>query len=205
MTVRPSLVLLCVASSLAIVACGGANDATSPAATTALAGASTANGVSGTTVATITGTVSAFGGSCPTVTFLLERKTIKTSATTSYADGTCASLKNDGKVTVVGATQSDGSVVATSVKITAVTAAPVPAPAPVPVAVPDISGLITAVSGTCPALTITVERKTATTSSATFFDGKGCGDLKVGVMVNIYGTIPAGGTILVATKVAAPR
>jgi hypothetical protein len=146
----------------------------------------------------VTGTISALTGSCPAVTFTLERKTIRTGATTSFGDAKCADAKNDVKVTVTGTSQADGSVLATKVSLVA-------APVVVAAAVPAISGAITERTGTCPALTITVGEKTATTASTTFFDGKGCGDMKAGVVVNIFGTIPSGGSTLVASKVASPK
>ena len=138
----------------------------------------------------IKGTVTGLTGTCPAVTFALEGKTIRASAATAYGDRTCADVKNDVKVTVVGTAQADGSILATKVLI-----APPPAP------VPAIAGVITALAGTCPALTITVGAKTATTTPATVFDGKACADLKVGVEVGIFGAVPAGGSTVVATMV----
>jgi hypothetical protein len=138
---------------------------------------------------TVTGTVSGLSGTCPTVTFTVEGKAIKTSAATGYGDRTCADVKNDAKIGVMGTAQADGSILATQVRI-----------AP-PATVPAIVGAITVLAGACPALTITVGTKTATTTSATVFDGKACADLKVGVEVGIFGAVPAGGSAFVATMV----
>jgi len=137
----------------------------------------------------VDGTVSGLGGTCPTLTFTLDGKTIKTSAATSYSGGTCADVKNDAKIAVAGAAQADGSILAAQVRIGT------------PTTEPAIKGAITALAGTCPALTITVVNKTATTTGATVFTGKACGGLTVGVEVAIYGAVPPGGSTLVATIV----
>ena len=193
-----SAFFLSVAASVAVVACGRSDLSTSPIASTANS-ANNGAGTSGASTAAnpLTGTMTALTGSCPTLTFTLERKTIKTTAITGYGDGKCTDLKNDLKVAVVGTALAEGGILATQVSIV---------PPPLPATVPAITGAITALSGTCPALTIRVGDKTATTTSTTFFDGKGCGDLKVGIVVNIFGTSPtATGSVLVATKVASPK
>jgi hypothetical protein len=187
---------LSVAASVAAIACGGSDASTSPIASTA----NSANNGASTAANPLTGTMTALTGSCPTLTFTLERKTIKTTATTGYGDGKCTDLKNDLKVAVVGTALAEGGILATQVTNVSIV------PPPLPASVPAISGAITALTGTCPAVTIRVGDKTATTTSATFFDGKGCGDLKVGTVVNIFGTAStATGSVLVATKVASPR
>jgi hypothetical protein len=61
------------------------------------------------------GTVSDISGSCPSVTFAINGKTVRTNASTSYAGGSCASLKNGARAAVMGAGQSDGSIAATCV------------------------------------------------------------------------------------------
>ncbi len=264
---------LMVAAALT-TACGG-GESSSPPTSPVTTSSATANGSSGTNAdgasggttsgVTITGTISAFGGSCPAVTFKVEAKTIKTDAATVYAEKSCADLKNGVRVGVTGTTQADGSVLAKQVKF-----APPPPPPPMntegtvsalsgacptitftvasktfttdaqtrygdggcaavqsgvkvvvqsqattaggvrvlavkvippPPPPPALSGEVTAVTGTCPAITITLGTKVAVTSAATVFTGKTCADVKVGSKVGIYGTIAAGATTLTATKV----
>jgi hypothetical protein len=139
----------------------------------------------------VMGSVSAVSGTCPALTFKLDTKTIKTDANTNYGGGSCADVKNDGKAGVLGMVQTDGSILAQQVRV---------AP-PMVAAASMISGAIATVTGACPAITITIGTKVAVTSAATVFSGKGCGDLKSGVNVDIYGTVASGGTSLAASKV----
>ncbi len=266
---------LMIAAALA-TACSGGDSSSTPPTSPATPAAATANGSSGTTsadgsktgtttTAGVAGTISAFDGSCPTVTFKLEAKTIKTYAATSYVEKGCADLKNGVRVGVAGTTQADGSILAKQVKF-----APPPPPPPVmtegtvsglggtcpaitftvagksfttdnqtrfgdagcaavkndvkvgvayqtrtdgsvrvltvkvippPPPPPDLAGQVSAVSGTCPIIVITIGSRTATTTATTVFQGKACSAVTAGTKVGIYGTIAAGATTLTATKV----
>jgi hypothetical protein len=150
-------------------------------------------GTASTSQVTLKGTVSNLTGSCPTVAFSLGGRSIKTSASTTYGDRSCADVKHGSTVGILGTVQADGSILASEVRVAA----------PTPVAA--IAGALTVVSGTCPALTLTVGDKSATTSGATTFEGRACADLKPGVTVAIYGAVPAGGSTLAATLVKSKR
>lgn len=136
------------------------------------------------------GTVSALNGTCPAITFTVAGKAFTTDSQTRFGDGGCAAVKNDAKVGVAYQTRSDGSVRVLAVKV-------VPPPPPPP----DLSGSVSAVTGTCPNIVITIGSRTATTSATTVFQGKACSAVTVGTKVGIYGTIAAGATTLTATKV----
>jgi len=136
------------------------------------------------------GTVSALSGTCPTITFTVASKTFTTDAQTRYGDGGCAAVQNGVKVVVQSQATTAGGTRVLAVKV-------IPPPPPPPA----LSGEVTAVTGTCPAITITLGTKVAVTSAATVFTGKTCADVKVGSKVGIYGTIAAGATTLTATKV----
>jgi hypothetical protein len=80
------------------------------------------------------------------------------------------------------------------------TPAPAPAPTPSPPAPPvplpaRVDGKITAVSGKCPGLGFTVAGKSIVASASTVYRGGKCGDLKVGVDVDVDGTTESNGTI----------
>lgn len=137
----------------------------------------------------LSGAISGLTGTCPAVTFKIGTKTVTTNAATVWATGKCADLKADSRVAVSGMVQADGSVLAAKIGLV------------VPVPVPALVGVVTAVSGTCPAVTITIGTKVAVTSAATVFDGKTCADVKVGATVGIYGSVATGATSLAATKV----
>lgn len=143
--------------------------------------------------ATAVGTVSALTGACPAITFKLDGKVVVTDAATIYGDKTCADVKNDLKAGALGIAQANGSILAKVVKL-------VPPPALLPPS-PVLMGEVTAVSGTCPSLTISVGAKSAVTSASTVFEGKPCVDVRRGMKVGIYGTIAAGATTLSAIKV----
>ncbi len=136
------------------------------------------------------GTVSGLSGTCPAITFTVAGKSFTTESSTRFGDGGCAAVQNGTKVAVAYQTLASGAV-----RVLAVKSVPPPPPPP------DLAGTVTAVSGTCPSIVITIGSRTATTSSATVFQGKACGDVRVGTKVAIYGTIAAGATTLTATKV----
>jgi Domain of unknown function (DUF5666) len=204
---RSGLVLLSLAVSLAAVACSGPESPSSPAST-AVSPANSANGsdgagTTGAATATVTGTIRAFGGSCPALAFTLEGKTIKTDATTSFADVTCASLKNEVRVTVAGTTQADGSVRATTVRPAPALAVPVVPPAPSPVTL-TITGTIKSFTGTCALVTFTLEGKTIKTNATTSFGDVACTALKNDARVTVVGTTQADGSVLATTVRPAP-
>jgi len=64
----------------------------------------------------IEGSLGGLQGSCPAVRFGVNGFSITTSASTTFEDGTCSSLKNGTKVNVKGTKQADGTVAATRVK-----------------------------------------------------------------------------------------
>jgi len=65
----------------------------------------------------LSGKIASFHGSCPAVTFVLEKRTVQTTSATSYSGGKCSDLRNDRNVDVHGAVNADNSVTALSVNI----------------------------------------------------------------------------------------
>lgn len=63
----------------------------------------------------IGGAVEGLSGSCPSATFSINGKTLRTNATTSFGSGSCSSLTNGARVGAMGTAQGDGSVVASCV------------------------------------------------------------------------------------------
>ena len=174
-------------------------------------------------VVVITGGIRALAGSCPVLSFTLEGKIVKTNAGTAFGDGVCAALRNDVRVAISGAAQTDGSILA--LKVTVVILPPVTPPVTPPVIPPpvipppasrprtppplppttvtSISGAITALAGSCPQLVITIGERRAITSAGTVFDGKTCAAFAVGAHVEITGLPTAINAPLLATKVSA--
>ncbi len=63
----------------------------------------------------LNGRVSALSGSCPSRTFTLEGRTIRTNGATDFRKGNCSQLDNGDRVEVDGLVQADASVLATRV------------------------------------------------------------------------------------------
>ncbi|MBL0171200.1 MAG: hypothetical protein IPP90_10800 [Gemmatimonadaceae bacterium] len=151
------------------------------------------------TLVSVVGTVSGLAGTCPVVSFTLERRVIRTTAATVYGNGACTDITDGIRVEIAGTVQGDGSVVV--VKLSMVRPAGTPAPSPTVV----LTGAIVEMSGTCPTLRLNVGGRGATTSATTVFDGKPCEELKLGTMVEITGAVASTSTVLVATKVASRK
>jgi hypothetical protein len=147
------------------------------------------------------GTVAELAGTCPELTFTLGTLRITTNGSTFFKDVSCANVQNGVPVEVNGRPQQDGSLLAVIVK--------------------DrrdeddddddddgddndddearIEGMVSALSGTCPAITFTASNTTVTTTSATRFDD-GCAAVQNGSRVEVRGTRQATSSIL-ATRV----
>jgi hypothetical protein len=65
----------------------------------------------------VTGAIASLSGTCPDVTFLIERTTIHVSAKTVFVGGTCADLKAGIKARATGPKRADGSLDAEKVEI----------------------------------------------------------------------------------------
>ena len=61
------------------------------------------------------GSVTQLAGTCPAISFIVNGKRVRTSADTSFGASSCGSLRTGDRIAAVGATQSDGSVLATCV------------------------------------------------------------------------------------------
>jgi hypothetical protein len=130
------------------------------------------------------GTVGALTGTCPALTFNILTTKITTTATTAFHGLTCAALAHGDVVEVKGVKQADGSIVATRVLMET-----------------DVKGAVSALTGTCPALTFNVGTTKVTTSATTVFHGITCATVANGAIVEVEGTKQADASIL-ATRVA---
>ncbi len=187
---------LLVALAIAVVAaaCGGnpASPSTPPSGgpqTDLSTGGSGATGVDangskgkGAKSTKVHGLVSALTGSCPTVTFTVNGKTVKTTPETAFHGVGCSNLKNGGRVEVKGATQTDGSIVASFVTVNGEGENDET----------ELKGTISGLTGTCPTLTFTVNGTSVATTAQTTFKKTGCGDVKNGIKVEIEGLMANG-------------
>ena len=135
--------------------------------------------------AEVKGTLSLLGGACPAISFTVGTAKVTTAATTTFKGGNCVALKNGDRVEVEGFRQTDGTVLAKDVK--AVKTEP---------PVSEITGRVSLLSGTCPAMSFTVGTRRVTTGAATRFKDGACAALKNGNRVEVKGTLQSDGTLL---------
>ena len=218
-------VILCLA---VLWACGGSSgtptspsngsnsSSSSPTASPTADGATAAPAPTGAATAEVSGPIDSLTGSAATFQFKIGSRVIHgTSATTFDRGGdrpaSFADLKNGSSVEVKGQ-QADGFVQATRIHIEDDEAAPAPK------ANPDddndndddnepeveneaeAKGTLTALTGSCPALTFNVGTTKVMTSSATRFDDVTCSSLKNNDRVEAKGTKRSDG-VLQATRV----
>lgn len=149
----------------------------------------------GTVSSPLVGTVSALSGSCPAIAFVIERKPIRTDGGTSFGEKSCADVKNGARVEITGVTQSDGVMLANSVRLLPTATATPPVPATV-----TVTGTTHAVTGACPAIAFTLEGRTIRTTAATVFGGGTCANVTDAIKVEIVGQVQTDGSII-ASKV----
>ena len=147
---------------------------------------------------TLKGDIAGLTGTCPALSMTVGGAAVKTGSATVFNAKTCAELKNGDTVYAIGPKQSDGSVLASKIYYVA----PTPPPAPAPTPNPDVTlkGDIAGLTGTCPALSMTVGGAAVKTSSATVFNVKTCAELKNGDTVYAIGPKQSDGAVL-ASKI----
>jgi hypothetical protein len=158
----------------------------------------------------VTGAVTAIAGTCPSVQLTVAGVRFLTNASTLFDRGACANVSVGSNVEIRGVAQGDGSLVATRVhfedEVPPPAAAPTPVPAPAPAPAPqpgaevEFTGQVTALSGVCPSIQLTVSSTRIVTSAATGFDRDPCSRIAVGSVVEVRGIRQADGSV-VATRV----
>ena len=143
------------------------------------------------TTVTLTGFISGSTGTCPAVTFTVQSTKVTVNSSTTFPSTTCAdATKNDANVTVTGTKQADGSVVATSVALVPPT---------------TLTGAVSASTGTCPAVTFTVQSTKVTVNSSTAYTSTTCAVATAnGANVKVTGPKQADGSVLATTVALNP-
>jgi hypothetical protein len=140
----------------------------------------------------LTGTISALGGTCPVVNFMLQATKVTTSSATVYEGGSCATLKNTGRVEVRGTKAADGSIAATKISVEEIKDS----------STTELKGTISALGGgPCPSVNFMLQATKVTTSGATTYEGGSCATLKNTLRVELKGTKGADGTVA-ATRIS---
>ena len=65
---------------------------------------------------TVRGALSSLQGQCPTLTFVVEARTVRTTSATKFMGGSCTALDDGDDVAVEGTVEPDNSITATSVR-----------------------------------------------------------------------------------------
>jgi hypothetical protein len=145
--------------------------------------------------AEVEGAVSALTGTCPALAFTVQGTKVTTTATTTFERVTCATVQNATVVDVKGTRQTDGSIVGTKVETGAAAQPPAQNQA-------EAKGAVSALTGTCPAITFTVQGAKVTTTSTTTFSNVTCAAVANGKIVEVTGTRQTDGSIT-ATRIQA--
>ena len=158
----------------------------------------------------VEGTVSALAGTCPAVTFtvtttvgaVVTTTSVTADATTNFHKVLCAAVANGAVVEVKGIRQASGSVLATKIEVEDAADDDDDAVTPV-----TVTGAVSALAGTCPAVTFTVTTAatpatttSVTTAAATDFTALACAAIANGGTIKVTGTLQVGGSLL-ASKV----
>lgn len=91
---------------------------TSRTGTIAIGGADVAVSQSGASLGppTVSGVISSLQGQCPTLTFVVMGRTVRTTSATRFRAGSCSTIDDGDDVTVEGTVETDNSITATSVR-----------------------------------------------------------------------------------------
>jgi hypothetical protein len=65
---------------------------------------------------TVSGVISSLQGSCPTLTFVVAGRTVRTTSSTDFQGGACSSITDGDEVNVEGIEETDNSITASLVK-----------------------------------------------------------------------------------------
>ena len=131
-------------------------------------------------------------GACPAVSFTVGTTKVTTNASTKYDKVTCATLAAGDSVSIEGATQKDGSILASEIEKEG--------GSPGGSGKTSVSGVLSGLGGACPARTFTVSGTKVTTNSSTQYDDISCATLANGTPVEVKGTRQLDGSV-VATEV----
>src|SRR5262249_28364626 len=120
---------------------------------------------------TFSGNVSSLAGPCPALVLTIGLIGVETDEVATFHGHACDDLRRGDAVTVGGTRRSSGPVKAEQIDYGAGSSTPSTA---------SVFGTVESLSGACPALTMTINGTTVTTTSGTFFGVNGCGGIRTG-------------------------
>jgi hypothetical protein len=149
-------------------------------------------------VVTAEGTLTAVAGTSPVLTLTVGTSTVVTSASTIVRRKnetlTLAALAVGQTVSAEGIAGTGGAINATRISIEVDPAAP-PAPPVTPAAPFDVEGIVSARTGTCPAVTFIVQTKTVVADASTQYVQLTCATLANGATVRVKGRLQEDGSV----------
>lgn len=137
----------------------------------------------------VEGAVGTVTGACPAKTFTVGQHSIVTNSQTTYDDGLCAELVPLARVEVRAVKQADGTLVATKVEFE-------DADDDEDANDVKVEGIVSGLSGTCPAISFTAGGKTVSTSATTVFHKTTCAAVQNLTRVHVRGTLQTNGSVL---------
>jgi Cu/Ag efflux protein CusF len=144
--------------------------------------------------AELKGIVTGLGGQCPSISFSVSGSPVMTSASTTFADGACSTIKNGDQVEVEGARQANNVVMADRVEKPDANDDDDDNPtAPGQV---ELKGVIAGLTGQCPSISFSIGGSPVTTSTATKFEDGACSTLKNGDQVEVNGVRQANNVVM---------
>jgi len=135
----------------------------------------------------VLGTVRNLAGSCPNLTFYIGSDAILTNAQTRFRSLSCGDLSEGTFVEVEGVRQADGRILAREIEVEDELEERQEV---------EITGTLSALSGTCPDVSFTVRGRTVRANRATEFEHLSCAALRDGLVVEVKGTAQPDGSVL---------
>jgi hypothetical protein len=130
------------------------------------------------------GPVTSLAGTCPALSMSITGTPVRTTSATVFPNRACAELRNGDTIYALGP-KIDGTVVASRVYFVSAAAGV------------TVTGTITGLAGTCPALSMKVNNETyVRTTSATSFTGRPCADIRAGDAVQAAGPRQPDGVVV---------
>jgi hypothetical protein len=130
----------------------------------------------------VEGVVSGLSGTCPALMITIGTRVVVTNSATVF-DDPCIGIRIGVRIEALGRTAANGMFTATRVEIEE----------------DKVEGVVSGLTGTCPALMFTIGTRVVITSNATRFDVP-CSSLRNGLRIEARGTTAANGS-LTATRV----
>jgi Cu/Ag efflux protein CusF len=141
------------------------------------------------------GIVTGLGGQCPAISFSVSGSPVMTTATTTFDDGACSTIKNGDQLEVEGVKQANNVVMASRVEKKNADDDDDDDNPNVPGRI-ELKGMVAGRTGGCPSITFSIGSSTVMTNASTIFDDGACSTVQNGDQVEVEGVRQANGVVL---------